>query len=583
MITLETAVLAMVVLSGGERETVLLDFYADWCVPCRQMEPAVHALAAKGYPVRKVNIDRNRALAAKYGVDRIPCFVMLVDGKVVDRVVGGTTQSRLERMCNMARASRPGREAPSQWAASGGTGMMPVARRTSDSVSFPAIPSHPALSNLQPVEPSHAPPNGRGQSTAAAPAPQSPHQALPPLGRLANPGWSPTGPGPGLSSDPSVDDLIAATVWMRIEDPDGHSCGSGTIIDARGGEALILTCAHIFRDSKGKGRIEVDLFGPTPASGIPGELLRDSQGRLSYDLERDVALVFIRTPGPVTVARVAPPGYRVAKGDRVINVGCDNGEPPTARYSRVTSLDKYLGPPNLQVAGVPVQGRSGGGLFSQEGLLIGVCNAADPPENEGLYTALAAVHAQLDETDLLYVCRSGGESPGADAPLVALDPPAMPKRMPPPSHLAQATEPPYAPVGVSSDPQAVDRSPGLSGQEQATLEEIRRRKSEGAEVVCVIRSRSNPQAPSEIIVLDNVSPAFLEQLAAETRAPGRDLRHLTSLEIPDGARSKAGQTAQSENRASSSRTLLEYHAGRRETKESPRVTDWRPHWVKPTR
>lgn len=571
MITLETAVLAMVVLSGGERETVLLDFYAEWCVPCRQMEPAVQGLAAKGYPVRKVNIDRNREMAAKYGVDRIPCFVMLVDGRVVDRVVGGTTQSRLERMCNMAWASSPGPEPPSQRASS------------SDSLSFPAMPSNAAPYNLQSVGHSRVPPSGGGKSIAAAPAAESPDQAVPPLRRLANPGWSPAAPGTGSSPGPSVDDLIAATVWLRIADPDGHSCGSGTIIDARGGEALILTCAHIFRDSKGKGRIEVDLFGPTPASGLPGELLRDAQGRLSYDLERDVALVFIRTPGPVTVARVAPPGYRVGKGDRVINVGCNNGEPPTARYSRVNSLDKYLGPPNLQVAGVPVQGRSGGGLFSQEGLLIGVCNAADPPENEGLYTALAAVHAQLDQTDLLDVCHSGRDSSPADAPLVALDPPAMPKRMPPPAQLAQATAPPYTPVGLSPGRQALDRSSGLSGQEQATLEEIRRRKSEGAEVVCVIRSRSNPQAPSEIIVLDNVSSAFLEQLAAETRGPGRDLRHLTSLEIPDGARSKAEQAAQPETRASSSRTLLEYHAGPDGRRQSSYTAGWQPHWLRPGR
>ena len=572
MITLETAVLAMVVLSGGERETVLLDFYADWCVPCRQMDPAVQGLAARGYPVRKVNIDRNRALAAKYGVDLVPCFVMLVDGQVVDRVVGGTTQSRLERMCKMAQASRPGPEPPSQWAlpSVGHNNAPPNGQAASDSasVSIPAIPSHPALSGAT------------GQSIVRPPAPESPHHASPPVRRLANPGWSPTAASPGPAPGPSVDDLIAATVWLRIKDPDGHSCGSGTIIDARGGEALILTCAHIFRDSRGTGRIEVDLFGPTPASGIPGELLRDDQGRLSYDLDRDVALVFIRTPGPVTVVRAAPPGYRVVKGDRVINVGCNNGEPPTARYSRVTSLDKYLGPPNLQVAGVPLQGRSGGGLFSQEGLLIGVCNAADPPENEGLYTALAAVHAQLDQVDLLYVCRSGGESSAAEAPLVALNPPAMPKRMPPPSDLAQATKAPYTPTDVPSDRQPMDRSQRISGQEQATLEEIRRRKSEGAEVVCVIRSRSNPQAPSEIIVLDNVSPAFLEQLAARARAPGRDLRHFTSLEISDGVRPTGGQAAQCENRPSSSRTLLEYHGGRAGRKESSHGTGWQPHWGK---
>jgi len=68
----------------------------------------------------------------------------------------------------------------------------------------------------------------------------------------------------------------------------------------------------------------VDLFGPNGAKRIPGELL-------SYDLDREMGLLSIPVSGPVTTARVAPPGYRVAKGQRVINVGCNNGDPPSAR------------------------------------------------------------------------------------------------------------------------------------------------------------------------------------------------------------------------------------------------------------
>jgi len=81
---------------------------------------------------------------------------------------------------------------------------------------------------------------------------------------------------------------------------------------------LILTCGHLFRDSQGNGRIEVDLFGSYPAERIPGELLH-------FDLEKDLALLRIRVNGPVRTARIAPPGYRIAKGARVVNVGCNNG------------------------------------------------------------------------------------------------------------------------------------------------------------------------------------------------------------------------------------------------------------------
>ena len=107
MVTLQAALVAVALTGAGQ--TVLLDFYADWCGPCRAMNPTVEALVAQGYPVQRVNIDQNRPLAAKYGVQRIPCFVMLVDGREVDRVNDTTTFSRLERMCKLGVRRPPRR------------------------------------------------------------------------------------------------------------------------------------------------------------------------------------------------------------------------------------------------------------------------------------------------------------------------------------------------------------------------------------------------------------------------------------------------------------------------------------------
>src|SRR5690242_21105342 len=69
------------------------------------LHDALPIFAAAGHPVRQVNIDREPALANKYGVSGIPCFVMLVDGQVVDRVVGATTKDRKSTRLNSSHMS----------------------------------------------------------------------------------------------------------------------------------------------------------------------------------------------------------------------------------------------------------------------------------------------------------------------------------------------------------------------------------------------------------------------------------------------------------------------------------------------
>ena len=318
--------------------------------------------------------------------------------------------------------------------------------------------------------------------------------------------------------------LLAASVRLRIEDADGNSCGSGTIIDSRNGEALILTCGHIFRDSQGKGKIDVDLFGPYTGQRVEGRLI-------SYDLQRDVGLVAIRSPGPIAAARLAPAGSKINKGDKVASVGCDNGKDPELRYSHVTSLNRYTGPANLQVAGQPTEGRSGGGLFSADGMVVGVCNARDPQDQEGYYAALETVCAQLDDAHLAFAYQSpqGFDSASPATMLASMNTQAMPQNLP---VISQPVPIPNAMSATMGQPMpiAAANGTGLNPTEQAALDEIRRRLKEGAEVVCVIRSRRDPQTKSEVIMLDKASPEFIQQLAAETKT--KDGRQETSLELP---------------------------------------------------
>lgn len=77
---------------------VLIDFYADWCGPCRMVGPAVDELAreqAGNAVVAKVNVDESPELAARYGVTSIPTFIVFRDGQPVKTLRGAQSKSSL--------------------------------------------------------------------------------------------------------------------------------------------------------------------------------------------------------------------------------------------------------------------------------------------------------------------------------------------------------------------------------------------------------------------------------------------------------------------------------------------------------
>lgn len=86
------------VLQSGQ--PVLVDFYADWCQPCRTLAPVIEQLAAEFEGVArigKVNVDENPALTERFGVQSIPALLLFQNGQVVEKVIGAASKSVLAR------------------------------------------------------------------------------------------------------------------------------------------------------------------------------------------------------------------------------------------------------------------------------------------------------------------------------------------------------------------------------------------------------------------------------------------------------------------------------------------------------
>ena len=86
---------------------VMIDFYADWCGPCKMMGPVVAELAAEyegKVKVGKCNVDENPAIARQFGVMSIPTFIFLKGGQMVTKQIGAISKKELAQMLEQVLA-----------------------------------------------------------------------------------------------------------------------------------------------------------------------------------------------------------------------------------------------------------------------------------------------------------------------------------------------------------------------------------------------------------------------------------------------------------------------------------------------
>jgi thioredoxin 1 len=83
----------------SDHKVILVDFYADWCGPCKMLEPTVETVAAETEAVvAKVDVDEQQSLAREYEVQGVPTLYLFVDGEPTERMVGVQDEATLSSL-----------------------------------------------------------------------------------------------------------------------------------------------------------------------------------------------------------------------------------------------------------------------------------------------------------------------------------------------------------------------------------------------------------------------------------------------------------------------------------------------------
>jgi hypothetical protein len=508
------------------------------------MMPIVQRLHAEGFPVRTIDINQRPDLAERFGVQMVPTFVLVIGGTEQQRLVGAQAESTLRGLVAQIPTRR---QAPAQVADSNPPPRprrsVPVRLADDDSqgsklgfhLPLPSFSGRKPAQDMVQIDPPSPPAGSRPQGADdAAEMKNAVADATPPAGATAGDNRQGDGRASDArasdgrasdaraaddragddraaevrsSADPDVAKMLSSSVRIRVKDANGVYFGSGVVIDSAPGKTLVLTCGHILRDARQESRIEVDIFNGKRSHTYRGSIVKS-------DLDADVGLVTVATHFAVAASPVASLDDAVRQDDAVVSIGCSEGELPSVEQLRVTMLNRYLGPDTIECTGVPGQGRSGGGLFTTHGRVVGVCTNADPREGKGVYAGLKPIHDLLRKAgldDLIPGSARPHRESLAEASAVRTEPPVTDEaRLAKVERELEATPPTRAKRASAETGEPVALQAASDGElSQKTLEQ--------SEVICIIRPVNQPRGQSRVVIINRASRKFMAYLTGEMK------------------------------------------------------------------